>query len=70
MNSKRNVGSTDRLIRFVVAGILAIAYLMGWVSGWIGGVALVVALALVVTGIMRSCYLYTLLGINTCAAGE
>lgn len=64
---KKNIGNTDRLIRFAVAAVLAIAYVMGWVSGWMGTAALILAVVLAATGLMRFCALYTLLGINTCA---
>jgi hypothetical protein len=61
MNMKRNVGTIDRIIRIVLGIALIAGALMGYIGwwGWIG----VVPLA---TGLMSSCLLYSLLGINTC----
>lgn len=58
---KTNVGSIDRILR-IVAGLVLIALtLMGVIGvwGWIG----VVPLA---TGLLRTCPVYSLLGVNTC----
>ena len=61
MNMKRNVGTIDRIIRIVLGIALIAGTLTGYIGwwGWIG----VVPLA---TGLMSSCLLYSLLGINTC----
>ena len=58
---KRNVGTIDRIIRIVLGIALIAGTLTGYIGwwGWIG----VVPLA---TGLMSSCLLYSLLGINTC----
>ena len=62
---KRNVGPLDRIIRITLGIILIAAALTGYIGwwGWIG----VVPLA---TGLMSSCLLYSLLGINTCPVGK
>ena len=58
---KRNIGPLDRIIRITLGIILIAAALTGYIGwwGWIG----IVPLA---TGLMSSCLLYSLLGINTC----
>jgi len=58
---KTNVGGIDRILR-IVAGIVLIALAAtstvgAW--GWIGVVPLL-------TGLFRTCPLYSLLGFNTC----
>lgn len=62
---KRNVGTIDRIIRIVLGIVLIAGTLTGYIGwwGWIG----VVPLA---TGLMSSCLLYSLLGINTCPVGK
>ncbi|MDH4115688.1 MAG: DUF2892 domain-containing protein [Burkholderiaceae bacterium] len=58
---KTNVGGIDRILR-IVAGLVLIALtLMGVIGvwGWIG----VVPLA---TGLLRTCPVYSLLGMSTC----
>lgn len=58
---KTNVGSADRLLRIVLGVILIALVFVGpqtpW--GWIGLVPLA-------TGLLRTCPLYSLVGINTC----
>lgn len=58
---KTNVGGIDRILRIVLGLALLGLTLTGVVGawGWIG----VVPLA---TGLMSSCPLYTLIGLNTC----
>ena len=56
-----NVGSIDRILR-IVAGLALIAwaaFFNGPVWAWIGVLPLV-------TGLLRICPAYSLLGINTC----
>ena len=58
---KTNVGSVDRMLRIVVGLVLIALVFVGpktpW--GWIG----VIPLA---TGFLRTCPLYSLMGLNTC----
>lgn len=57
---KINVGGIDRILRIVVGAALIVWALMsGPVWAWIGVVPLV-------TGLMRTCPAYSLLGMNTC----
>ncbi|WP_201601691.1 YgaP family membrane protein [Psychrobacter submarinus] len=59
---KINVGRTDRTIR-IIAGVVIIALGFYYQSLW-GVIGLIPLL----TGLFRSCVLYSLLGINTCKA--
>lgn len=63
---KKNMGNTDRLIRVVLALIVAALYFSGVLTGTIATVALVIAGVFVLTSFVSFCPLYTLLGINTC----
>lgn len=65
MNIKPNVSMTDKSIRFILAAVIAALYFSGVISGVIGVVLLIGAGVLVVTGFMRFCPLYYLLGICT-----
>lgn len=64
---KPNMGGTDRIIRLVVAAIVAVLYFTGTLTGTIGIVALVVAAVFVLTSLVSFCPLYTLIGLNTCS---
>lgn len=65
---KKNMGTVDRLVRILVAAVLAFLYYNGTLSGTIGMVALVVAGVFALTSLISFCPLYTLLGLNTCPA--
>jgi hypothetical protein len=66
MEIPRNVGAVDRVIRIVVGAVLvlfaALAF-AGAASSW-GGVGLV-GLSILLTGALRHCPTYWLLGIST-----
>ena len=59
-----NVGSVDRLLRIAIGIVLIALVFIGpqtpW--GWLGLIPLV-------TGFLRTCPLYSLLGISTCPKG-
>lgn len=64
---KANMGSTDRIIRVLVAAVLAVLYFLGVISGTLGIALVVVAAVFALTSLLSFCPLYTLLGINTCS---
>ncbi|MBB4613109.1 Protein of unknown function (DUF2892) [Novosphingobium taihuense] len=61
MMFKTNVGGIDRILRIVLGLVLITLVFVGPQTplGWIG----IVPLA---TGLLRTCPLYSLLGMNTC----
>ena len=63
---KKNIGSADRIIRVLIADMLAFLYFNGTISGTLGIVAIVAAVVFVATSLISFCPLYPLLGINTC----
>lgn len=63
---KKNMGSTDRIIRFVIAGIMALLYFSGTVSGTLGYIALAVVAIMLLTSFVSFCPLYAPFGIKTC----
>jgi hypothetical protein len=63
---KRNVGIIDRVVRIIIAAILAILYFTGVVSGTLGIIFLIIAAISLITGVLRVCGAYALFGINTC----
>lgn len=64
---KANMGSTDRIIRIVLAIIMAVLYFTGTVSGTLGIVLMVAAAVFALTSLISFCPLYPILGINTCS---
>ncbi|WP_222983411.1 YgaP family membrane protein [Flagellimonas meishanensis] len=64
---KKNMGSADRIIRFILAAVIAILYFTGIVGGTLGMVLLVLAGVFVLTSFVSFCPLYAPFGISTCA---
>jgi hypothetical protein len=56
---KRNMGTADRTIRFVVAILLATLYLTGVASGSLGVTLMVIALIFILTSISGFCPIYS-----------
>jgi len=66
----RNVGQVDRVVRFLVAIILAVLFFSNVVQGALGIVLLVIGIVLFVTGLTGSCPAYSMLKISTCKRQE
>lgn len=66
----RNVGSMDRTIRLIVGLAMIAAALFSGLAVFEGSLirygAVAVGLVLAVTGLMRTCPAYSILGIRTC----
>ena len=63
---KNNMGSTDKIIRFIIAAIFVILYFTNTVTGTLGIVLLVLASIFVLTSLVSFCPLYTLFGFSSC----
>lgn len=58
MKIEKNVGTTDRIIRFALAAIFVVLYFTGTVSGTFGIVLLVLAAVFALTATVKVCPLY------------
>jgi hypothetical protein len=63
---KKNMGGADRIIRFIIAIVVAILYWQGIIEGTLAYVLLALAAIFVITSFISFCPLYRLVGINTC----
>ncbi|HRH37131.1 MAG TPA: DUF2892 domain-containing protein [Flavobacteriales bacterium] len=63
---KTNMGSADRIIRTLIAVVIAILYFTNVVSGTLGLVLMVLAVVFLLTSLVSFCPLYVLVGANTC----
>jgi len=63
---KANMGKTDKMIRVIVAALIAVLYFTNVISGTLGLVLLVLALVFVLTSLISFCPLYAPFGISTC----
>ena len=64
---KKNMGTTDKLIRIVVAVIIAILYFTNTISGTMAIVLGALAVIFALTSFISFCPLYVPFGITTCA---
>ncbi|MCB0655124.1 MAG: DUF2892 domain-containing protein [Saprospiraceae bacterium] len=62
---KKNMGSTDRIIRVVVAIAFGLLYFTGTVSGTFGIVLLVLGVVFLLTSVVSFCPLYFPFGLST-----
>lgn len=63
---KANMGRTDKMIRVIVAALIAVLYFTNVISGTLGLVLLVLAIVFVLTSLISFCPLYAPFGISTC----
>jgi hypothetical protein len=62
---KPNMGSTDKIIRIIIAIVIAGLFLMHVISGTLGIILLVLAGIFVLTSFISFCPLYLPFGIST-----
>jgi hypothetical protein len=67
---KKNVGTSDRIIRLILAAIITTLFYTGTISGTVGIVLVVLAVVFFATSLVSFCPLYSILGMNTCAIRE
>lgn len=59
------MGKIDKMVRVLIAAIIAYLYFTGVVTGTLGVVLLVAAAVFVLTSLINFCPLYTVFGWNT-----
>ena len=61
------MGNADRIIRFIIAAVIAYLYYDATISGTFGLILLIVAAVFALTSFISFCPLYSILGITSCA---
>lgn len=64
------MGTADRVIRVLIAAVVAYLYYAGIISGTLGIVLLVLAGVFVLTSLISFCPLYAPFGLSTCATKQ
>jgi hypothetical protein len=62
---KKNLGNSDRIIRWILAILITIAYFTGLITGIVGTILLVLAVVIAITGSIGWCPIYLPFGLNT-----
>jgi len=65
---KKNMGSTERVIRLLIAALFAVLYFTHVVTGTLGIILLAVAAIFTLTVILGWCPIWAVLGVNTAHA--
>lgn len=63
---KKNMGSADRILRVIIAAVIAILFFTKVIEGTLGIVLLALAGIFVLTSLVSFCPLYLPFGISTC----
>ena len=63
---KKNMGNADRIVRVIIAAVLAGLYFGGVITGTLGIVLVAAGAVFVLTSLISFCPLYALFGMNTC----
>lgn len=63
---KKNMGSTDKIVRLVLAALFAILFLTNTVTGTAGYVLIALAAVFTLTSLISFCPLYAIVGLSTC----
>lgn len=67
---KKNMGTSDKIIRIIIALIIGVLYYTGTISGTTALVLGIFALIFAITSLVSFCPLYLPLGISTCKKKE
>ncbi len=62
---KKNMGTIDRVIRTVIAVVIAVLYFTGQISGTVAIVLGIIAVAFLLTSLVGWCPIYNPFGIST-----
>jgi Protein of unknown function (DUF2892) len=63
---KKNMGGADKIIRLIIAAVIAFLYYNQTISGTLGLVLLIFAGVFLLTSFISFCPLYALFGFNSC----
>ena len=64
---KKNMGTIDKVVRVIIAAIIAILYFTNVLTGTLGIVLLILAGVFVLTSLISFCPIYRIFGLSTCS---
>ena len=67
---KKNMGSTDKTIRLLLAAVFAVLFFTGVVGGILGYILLALGAIFVLTSLVGFCPIYALVGLSTRAVAD
>ncbi len=63
---KKNMGSTDKIVRIILAAVFATLFFTGTVKGVLGIVLVILGGIFLATSMISFCPLYSIFGMSTC----
>lgn len=63
---KKNLGSADKIVRYLIALVAVILFFSGTFTGWLSYAILGVGAIMLLTALLNFCPLYAIFGIKTC----
>ncbi len=67
---KKNMGNIDRIVRILIAVVVAALYFTNVISGTLAIVLGVLAIVFLATSMVSFCPLYTIFGLSTCKVDQ
>jgi fatty acid desaturase len=67
---KKNMGSADRIIRLIIAAVIAVLYFTKVISGTLGIILIILAVIFLLTSFIAVCPLYIPFKLSTCSSKE
>jgi len=66
MKMKKNMSSTDSIIRILIAALITVLFFTKIITGTFAIVMIIVAAIFLATSVIGFCPLYALIGVKTC----
>ncbi len=66
MKMKKNMSSTDSVIRIIIAALITVLFFTKIITGTFAIVMIIVAAIFLATSVIGFCPLYALIGVKTC----
>ena len=66
MKMKKNMSSTDSIIRILIAALITVLFFTKIITGTFAIVMIIVAAIFLATSVIGFCPLYSLIGVKTC----
>jgi len=63
---KKNMGSTDKIVRILIAAVIGYLFYTDVISGTLGIILMIFAIIFLLTSFVSFCPLYKLVGISSC----
>ena len=67
---KKNMGSVDRIVRILIAAVIAVLYFTNIIGGTLGIILLIVGGVFLLTSFVSFCPLYAPFGFSSCKTKE